>query len=371
MILLFELQVPSMANFTDLAELVSKIEKPQSHFYIDTESEAADESQSIPDAEDDEYMYDDDIIMEEGESDATHDTDADEHCPESDKPLMTASDPGVPPSQFIGSDTDSYVGEPEKSTSIKSEPLEGYAEGARHQGAGSRRVDAASQRRPQLSEAKSKVPTPTQTGVARAIQPVSQETDESSSLSEDRTNALKPGQPETEQKQPRPAKRGINSLASLCVALHTEREASDKINASAGKTDSASGSKPTSTSESQPLESKRAVSFESKLPDILESTLPSTSYRDGSRVSVRKLESAGAVASVSAPILHDISKKEEPKPSQHEVCVQTSTSQPILPSLSKEEQPKASQHEVCVQTSTSQPIPPMPLKRETAHSIKE
>nr|KAG5712083.1 hypothetical protein BaRGS_020809 [Batillaria attramentaria] len=87
-------QVPSMANFTDLAELVSKIEKPQSHFYIDTESEAADESQSIPDAEDDEYMYDDDIIMEEGESDATHDTDADEHCPESDKPLMTASDPG-------------------------------------------------------------------------------------------------------------------------------------------------------------------------------------------------------------------------------------------------------------------------------------
>ncbi|KAL8574964.1 hypothetical protein ACOMHN_064496 [Nucella lapillus] len=91
------MKTPAMTYFTDLAELVSRIDKPQSRFYLgDNESEAVtDDDESYPrlDAEDDEYMYDDDIIMEES-SDELDDNDKDDgHFPESDKVYQTTSEP--------------------------------------------------------------------------------------------------------------------------------------------------------------------------------------------------------------------------------------------------------------------------------------
>lgn len=92
-----QMKTPAMTYFTDLAELVSRIEKPQSRFYLgDNDSEVTDD-ESYPrlDAEDDEYLYDDDIIMEETSDEVDEDDDKDEHFPESDKVYQTASEPVV------------------------------------------------------------------------------------------------------------------------------------------------------------------------------------------------------------------------------------------------------------------------------------
>ncbi|XP_076455375.1 patatin-like phospholipase domain-containing protein 7 isoform X2 [Babylonia areolata] len=89
-----QIKTTTMTYFTDLAELVSRIEKPQSHFYLDNESEAADdETYHQLGAEDAEYIYDDDIIMEETSDEGDEDDKDEEHFPESDKVYQTCSDP--------------------------------------------------------------------------------------------------------------------------------------------------------------------------------------------------------------------------------------------------------------------------------------
>ncbi|XP_025112163.1 neuropathy target esterase-like isoform X2 [Pomacea canaliculata] len=101
--------VPVMAYFTDLAELVSKIEKPQSHFYLDTESDLTDDD-GHNSAKDDEYIYDDAIILEEGETDETEEEEIDAYDPETEKPTEVRSDSAVT-DVFIAS-SDSVAEEP-------------------------------------------------------------------------------------------------------------------------------------------------------------------------------------------------------------------------------------------------------------------